>query len=116
MPLWLLTNWKAIAVGAAILAIFSAGYELRVKLDEAAHAIELADEAKAQKEAQGKADTKAAAWEKQLADLRAANKKLDRRLHDETQAAVYSKCIVPDAGVQIFNDALSGGSAAGPGR
>lgn len=116
MPLWLLTLWnyrKAIAIGLVILAVFSAGYETRVKLDEADEAARLVAEAEARKEAQDKADKTAAAWEKQLAGMRDANRKLTGRLNDETNKAVYANCIVPSDGVQIFNDALSGDQSSG---
>lgn len=116
MPVWILWLWenkKLVAIVVAAGALYFAGYETRVKLDEAAKTIELAAQAEAQKKAQGEADTKAAAWEHQLADLRAANKKLTGRLRHETENAVYHSCVVPDTGVQIYNDALSGNASGG---
>lgn len=111
----LIGNWRmlAISAGAALLIGFGGGYKLKSLFDDSANATRLEAEAKAQKEAQAEADTKAAAWEKQLADLRAANKKLTGRLYVETKKAVYSSCIVPDDGVHIYNDALSGNAAGG---
>lgn len=111
----LLGNWRmlAISAGLALVIGFGTGYKTKSLFDNSAEATRLVAEAKAQKTAQAEADAKAAEWEKQLADLRVANKKLTGRLYVETKKAIYSSCIVPDDGVRIYDDALSGGTTGG---
>ncbi len=94
-----------------LLLIFGAGFELRVLIDHSNERAALIEATKAQAAAQAKADAAAADWEKQLQTLRTANKKLTRRLRNETQSAIYSTCVVPSGGVQLYNDAI--GQAAG---
>ena len=80
MPTWitgLIGSWRMIAISASIAFVlgFGGGYKLKSLFDDSAEKTRLEEQAKAQKAAQAEADAKAAAWEKQLADLRAANKK-----------------------------------------
>lgn len=115
MP-WLLTLWgyrKIIGIGAICLFLYFLGYETRVKLDEAGDAERLKTEAEAQIKTQREADEAAADWERRFAILQTENKKLTGRLRHETSKAIYSNCIVPTDGVQIFNDALSSGHGTG---
>lgn len=111
MPVWL--TKEVIIYGAIALFLFGGGYELRVKLDEADQAKTLAAQLVAQQEAQKAQDDKAAKWEIQLAALRDDKSKLERRLKHETAKAAYSKCIVPDDGVRLYNAALSGAYSSG---
>lgn len=99
-----------ICLGALLLA-FSGGFELRLLIDHSNERAALVEQAKAQAAAQKKADDASAAWEKKLADMQAANKKLTGRLHNEVSKAAYSACVVPSDGVQLYNDAI--GHAAG---
>ena len=112
MPVWLTKDMLVDIV--VCLFFFSAGFWMSVKFTEAARAVQLEAEAKAQKEAQDAANEKAAEWEKTLTALRDENKHLSGRLKHETQNAIYSKCHVPDSGVRIYNDALSGKSGSLP--
>lgn len=94
---------------------FSGGFELRLLIDHSNERAALVEQAAAQKKAQDKADTATKEWEDKLSKLRTANGKLTKRLQNETNKAVYSTCVVPADGVQLYNDALghaSGGSNA----
>lgn len=99
-----------ICIGALLIA-FGGGFELRLLIDHSNERAQLIEDAKTKAKAQKTADDAAADWEKKLGALKAANTKLTRRLQNETKAAVYSTCVVPPSGVQLYNDAI--GHAAG---
>lgn len=103
-----------ISLGALLIA-FSGGFELRLLIDHSNERAQLIADAKAKAAAQLTADVAAADWEKKLADLHAANKKLARRLQNETKKAIYSTCTVPSDGVQLYNDAIGQGTSGSDG-
>lgn len=108
-------TWLKLGITLAILlAAFGVGFELRTLMDHSNERAQLKAQAEATAVAQAKADGAAKDWEDQIAKLRVANGKLVRRLKNETSKAIYSTCIVPPDGVQLYNDATTGQSTGRP--
>ena len=106
--MWLLANWKLLAIGGAALAMFSAGWYVESRLAESRleHALEAQETAllaacKADKaitkEVADELQTKNAALARRIADL--------KRLHPPT-------CIVPTPNTAIGGNAGSSGTVA----
>lgn len=111
MPAWLT---KDLIIDLVVCVFFfAAGYETETKLEEAAQAETLKAQAVAEASMLKVANEKAAAWEIKRAALEKENKDLSGRLKHETKNVIYSKCLVPDDGVRIYNDAVSGTSGPG---
>ena len=110
----LIANWRTIAITALLATSlgFGGGVWFMHKLDLAAHAKELESVEAARLALQKSADDAAAKWETDRAALEAANHKLQGRLANETTKIVYRNCIVPDDGVQLYNEAITGIAAS----
>lgn len=113
----LLTYWKPVAIVAIIVAIFFAGDFHGSSVTQSKYEAILAQEkidAAAERDkivAQGVAQSKA--LEDQLSAQRVKANTLGRRLANEIKKnSVYGSCIVPDDGVQLYNDSLSGSPAS----
>lgn len=109
-------NIKNLLIVAAVsLSIgFGSGWHVHTKFVAADQLKKLQDQVDAYKAEQDIADAAAKAWEMSLAELREANKKLDRRLRNEIASnRVYSDCVVPASGVRALSDAITGSLGAG---
>lgn len=102
-------NWRIIAIAGVLAGVFSAGWCVRGYIAEAvqnkAIAAAVAETKKQEKESYEKAQQ----LEKALAESRARERKLAIGLDKELRSNnSYRICIVPDGGVQLYNEAIRG--------
>lgn len=92
---------------AVCIIFFGAGIYICHVFHEAAltrqFQAQIDDHAKKEKDA----NDKATALEKQLADLRMQNIKLNESIKNETKKAAYS-CVLPESGKLLINQAIAG--------
>ena len=108
MPILVLlrSNWKFISIVSAIMAIFYAGYHYRGSVDQIAADKFLADQIKANKDAQDELNAKSAKLETELAKERIKSSDLQARW-SKLNAEKHTICILPTNHIQLLKDATS---------
>lgn len=114
---FIMGNWRVLLAATAVSTVlgFGGGWELKSLLVDRAALVQAKADAKAKEIAQAAADKAAKDWEEQLRLANEANRKLQGRLRNEIKKTVYTACVLPSDGVQLYNDALAGTSTAEPG-
>lgn len=106
MLMMLRSNWKAIALILAVLAIFYAGYHVRGAFDAIAAQKLLNEQAEASKAAQDALNAKSATLEANLASERAKSSDLQKRW-SKLNAKPHTVCPLSDDAVGLLKDATA---------
>lgn len=101
----LLSNWKPILLGLAILLDFAAGWHARGVSDQAAHAKALQAQIDADRRAIDEANERAEELERGLAAERLRGIQINQKM--EEAIATAHDCPVPDNLVRVLNDAIA---------
>lgn len=103
---FLFTNWKAIAIGLAVAAVFYAGMRMQGALDRVEADKLIAEQVEANKAAQDAMNTKAAKVEADLAAERQKSSDLQKRW-SKLNAKPHAVCTLPADTILLLKDATA---------
>jgi len=104
----IISQYRIIAAGLVALALFLSGWHAHKVVTEAALAKTLAEETEQHLKQEAEAFKKSSNLEEQLATLRQEFAQLNESTKDEVKAPIYSSCIVPNTGIMLYNQAITG--------
>jgi len=107
---WIWANRKLVGFLAILAASFASGWYIRGNIAEARRNAEIAAAIKDRDERVAAYAEKSKKLEADLADLRRKSRQLSQRLDREIRGnRSYSECVVPDDGLLLLNEAVTGG-------